>query len=286
MAMIPLTTEERNVIDLRTWSKGWLIQLYETLAVWFGLRAYAPRLRGRVVKLRIDSTTALAYVLNGGGSEPVKSCVAREILQWTAQNDVVLWSPEYIPSKENAADDPSRIVDRGDWTVQPWVFQECERRWGTHTVDRFADYLNAWVPRFNSKWWCPGAEAVDAFSQDWGPENNWVVAPFDEILNVLLHVQECQARATVIVPIWKGQPWWPLLQALRTDQWELVVRGPSGEVEPWANPAWRFEAVRVDGTNMSGKGREETLRRHVYRPCEGEPPSARTCKNWTPGWTP
>ena len=45
-------------------------------------------------------------------------------------------------------------------------------------MDRFASHTNHLCPRFNSAFYCPGTEAVDAFSQDWGGENNWVNPPF------------------------------------------------------------------------------------------------------------
>ena len=45
---------------------------------------------------------------------------------------------------------------------------------GVHSIDRFADNYNSHLPRFNSRFACPGAEAVDAFTVDWGGgENNW-----------------------------------------------------------------------------------------------------------------
>jgi hypothetical protein len=256
--MIPLTEEEKSGIDLTTWSNGWLIQLLELMAVWFGLRSYAKELRGRAVKLRIDSTTALSYVVKGCGWEPVKSCVAKMILQWAAENDVIFWSPQYIPTQDNLADNPSRIEDQGDWIVQPWVFETCQERWGPHTVDRFAAWGNSKLPRFNAKWLCPECEAVDAFTQDWRGENNWVAVAFDEILPVLLHARECGASVTIVVPIWRGQPWWPILQQMISEWWEIPTqtpegerlpafgRGPSGNVEPWGNPAWKFGVARVE----------------------------------------
>ena len=36
--------------------------------------------------------------------------------------------------------------------------------WGKHTVDRFATDYNTKCTRFNSKYWCKGTEAIDAFT--------------------------------------------------------------------------------------------------------------------------
>lgn len=42
------------------------------------------------------------------------------------------------------------------------------------------------IERFNSKYWCPGTEAVDAFSQVWVSENNWLVPPPSYIPRVII----------------------------------------------------------------------------------------------------
>ena len=43
---------------------------------------------------------------------------------------------------------------------------------GPHTVDRFSGLDNAQLDRFNSRFWTPGTEAVDAFTCDWADDNN------------------------------------------------------------------------------------------------------------------
>ena len=41
-------------------------------------------------------------------------------------------------------------------------------------MDRFACSDNAKLSLFNSRFYQPGAEAVDAFAQNWEGENKWV----------------------------------------------------------------------------------------------------------------
>ena len=75
--------------------------------------------------------------------------------------------PEWIPREENQqADFISRIIDHDDWSVHPDIFQRLERMWGPHTVDQFASFFNTQLPRFNSRFWNPRSEAVDAFTCD------------------------------------------------------------------------------------------------------------------------
>ena len=50
--------------------------------------------------------------------------------------------------------------------IQTQVFMELDQFWGPHIIDRFADHQNNRLLRFNSRCWCPGTEAVDAFTCD------------------------------------------------------------------------------------------------------------------------
>ena len=54
------------------------------------------------------------------------------------------------------------------------IFRDLDTQWGPHTVDRFASYYNTQFPQFNSQFWNPGSEAVDAFNSNWLGDNNWL----------------------------------------------------------------------------------------------------------------
>ena len=56
-------------------------------------------------------------------------------------------------------------------------FLTLDALWGPHSVDRFANDQNTKLSRFNSLFWTSNCEAVDAFSQNWVDENNWLVPP-------------------------------------------------------------------------------------------------------------
>lgn len=83
--------------------------------------------------------------------------------------------------------------------------------WGPFTVDRFASDLNAQLPRFNSRWWCPGTSGVNCFLQDWKGENNWVNPDFSLIRETILHMKICEAKGCLILPFWPSRPWWSML---------------------------------------------------------------------------
>jgi len=52
---------------------------------------------------------------------------------------------------------------------------------------------------------------VDAFTCDWGDEDNWLFPPVYLILRVIKHAQATGARGTFIVAQWISAPLWPLL---------------------------------------------------------------------------
>ena len=83
--------------------------------------------------------------------------------------------------------------------------------WGPHTVDRFACYYNKKIKRFNSRYWNPGCDDIDAFSLNWSGENNWVVPPISVIPRVILFMRETRVTGTLICPCWYSAPYWPLL---------------------------------------------------------------------------
>ena len=100
----------------------------------------------------------------------------------------------------------SKVIDWDDWCTTYSLFQFIESRWGPHTVDRFADSGNTKLPRFNSKFFCPNTEGVDAFSLAWSDENNYLVPPVSSIPTVLQHMETQKCKGTMVAPYW---PWHP-----------------------------------------------------------------------------
>ena len=120
----------------------------------------------------------------------------------------VSWVPRDCNSH---ADFVSKIVNFDDYSVHNDIFLLLEDRWGPHSIDRFACGYNTKLPRFNSRLLQPGTEAVDAFTQDWSSENNWLVPPITLVGRLLSHIRDYKAVASLIVPTWKSAYFWPLL---------------------------------------------------------------------------
>ena len=84
-------------------------------------------------------------------------------------------------------------------------------KWGPHSIDRFADEYNHLLPRFDSRFWNPYCEAMDTFTRSWDFDNNWVCPPPHLGPRTLRHMRSCCAQGTLIVPLWRSAPFWPLL---------------------------------------------------------------------------
>jgi hypothetical protein len=119
----------------------------------------------------------------------------------------------WIPREFNAeADALSKAFESDDWAVRPLFFRYFDRLWGPHTVDRFADQLNAQLPSFFSRFCCPGSSGIDAFAFDWSnAANNWLVPPVHLIIRAVKHLIACKAKGTLVCPKWPSAGFWPVL---------------------------------------------------------------------------
>jgi len=82
------------------------------------------------------------------------------------------------------ADHFSKIIDADDWEITEHFLEFLEEKWGTFSIDRFANFDNTKCDRFNSRYKVPGTEAVDAFTQDWRFEHNLFVPPVGSLIRV------------------------------------------------------------------------------------------------------
>ena len=150
--------------------------------------------------------------------------MALKVFSLSVQNNIRL-EPKWIPHDLNErADYLSHIVDHDDWLLNPVVFADIDCLWGPHTVNHFASYFNNQTPRFNSRCWTPGSEAVDAFKVNWVGENNRLCPPIGLIPRVIRHAQACKASGTLVVPVWPAAPYWPLLCPFGTWKFACFVR--------------------------------------------------------------
>ena len=182
----------------------------ELCAVQRVLESLAPKLRNERLRWFSDNQNVVR-ILTVGSRQANLQTLALNIFTLCMANQIRL-EPEWIPRKENEqADFISKIIDYDDWMLDPVVFAELDCDWGPHDVDRFADVHNKQLKCFNSRYWNPGSEAVDAFTCDWENERNWLCPPTYLINRVIQNAKVTKAEGTLIVPAWRSAPFWPIL---------------------------------------------------------------------------
>ena len=182
----------------------------ELAAIKFSIEAFRTRLSKQRVRWHTDSQNAVRIIQVGSMVRELQD-LALSVFIFTAQRQIQL-DLIWLPRRQNAqADFFSKVIDFDDYSVHDDVFRQLDQLWGPHSIDRFASSYNAKLSRFNSGFLQPGTEAVDAFTQDWSSENNWLVPPISLIGKLLSYMHESKAVGTLIVPMWKSSYFWPLL---------------------------------------------------------------------------
>ena len=143
------------------------INCLELLAGAFAVKCFTKNQICLHVRLRMDNTTAIAYLNKLGGTRSlVLSNLVAELWSWALNRGMIL-SAEHLPGKWNTqADQESRhYQDSSDWHLDPSLFLALMKIRGPCQIDLFANRLNAQLPAFFS--WKPDPQglASDAFQQ-------------------------------------------------------------------------------------------------------------------------
>lgn len=108
------------------------------------LKSFAKGYNGSEILLRIDNTTAVAYVNKMGGIQhPNLHKIAKEIWQWCEARNIWI-TASYIKSGDNVvADRESRIknIDT-EWELADHAFRQVVEKFGHPEIDLFATRNN------------------------------------------------------------------------------------------------------------------------------------------------
>ena len=247
------TSEAGGFLPPRT--ANFHINTLELFALLQALKAFAPTVKGRCLKWLTDSMVGSHVVRRWKARSLQALPIVRELWQLTTELGVTLLV-QHIPGVTNVrADQISRAREPEDWKLNERLFgRVCKRLGFAPTVDAFATALNTQLPRFWSFRPEPGAMAVDALAQDWTQEKVYGNPPFSLLGRVLRLLVRQQATALLVVPVWKGQPWWPMLcsmlvrpPVLLPNRKDTFIPGLGGSVIPMGKTTWRAWACLVSG---------------------------------------
>ncbi len=178
----PWSSEERHMH----------INCLELLAATLAVQTFTKNLEKVSVLMRIDNTTAVAYVNHKGGTASQALVdLTKNLWMWCLERNIVLIA-QHLPGVLNQiADSESRKTwDQTDWKLEVSVFGKINQLYGPIQVDLFATRLTNQVPTFFS--WRPDPYAVgtDAFLQDWSMiRNGYANPPVCLIGRILSHVK-------------------------------------------------------------------------------------------------
>jgi len=202
------------------------INYLEMLAAFLALQCFTKQSpRPLTVYLHMDNTAAISYLNRKGGTASPSLCkLAKQTWQWCMSQNISLVA-NHLPGHLNSvADRESRIAqDRWDWQLHPNIFLKINQRWGPLAVDLFASRLTNQLPVYFSWRPDPQASATDAFLQDWSGKTCYANPPWGLLLKVLSEVSRQQADVLIVAPVWKGQPWFPVLLSLLFDFPHLIL---------------------------------------------------------------
>ena len=174
------------------------------------LESVADKLSSHTIKWYTDNQSVVRIIQHGSRKSYLQDgamCIYERCIRHGVRLEMA-WVPRCA---NQHADYLSRIVDYDDWQMDPSVFLWLNGLWGPFSVDNFADHRNTQLPRFHSRFWCPGSEAVDTFSTSWEGEMNWVVPPVYLVARVIQHAKVCRAKGCMLIPAWESAYFWPLI---------------------------------------------------------------------------
>ena len=250
----------------------------ELIAIEFGLKSLCGQLRNTHIRIKTDNTTAVAYVQNMGGCKSVKcNAVAQRIWTWAIDKNIWL-TITHIEGRLNTEPDKlsREFTDNTEWMLNPTLFKLIQEQYMCE-IDLFASRLNKQLNRYMSWQPDPQAEAVDAFAVDWSLFNSYIFPPFSMLPRVLMKLEEDQANAVVIAPLWTAQSWFPKLIRLLREPPRLLPRGKRQLGLPFniekLHPLWRkmhLLAWPLSGQTWRNKVFVTNLRRSYSSPGDQE----------------
>lgn len=185
--------------------------------------------------IHVDNTSAIAAILSQGTTSPLLLVPLRLLFQLLIDKNIVL-NAQYVNTKENIADAPSRLHDKYEFQLLPDLFTRLLQVFPTPTVDAFASALTTQMVNetplpFYSQFLEMGTRGVNAFAHDLrtymgNREYVYAYPPAPLVAPFIRLLQEQRATALVIIPQnIPIQPAWPIWMSLCTSA--IIIAPPN-----------------------------------------------------------
>lgn len=192
------------------------INYLELLAAFIALKIFAKKFFNCQILLRVDNSTAVAYINKMGGIQfPHLTKITRDLWEWCESKRLFVFA-SYIKSRDNTiADYESRRTHPDiEWELSDWAFDSLTNTFGYPDIDLFASRINNKCATYISWHRDPDAFAIDAFTVSWSNFDFYAFPPVSVILKTLRKIITDRAQGIMVVPFWPTQPWYPLFMSL------------------------------------------------------------------------
>ena len=237
------------------------INAKELMTLHIFLQDFLPPLSSPCTLLwRTDSTTALSYVKNEGGTISRPLLLLTRDLLLLAHRLQIRILPSFVPSAENhLADAASRFRSPPDWHLPTATFDALCRRWGRPEIDLFASAASAQVRRFFAWGDAREAEAFDALAQVWRFRIAYAFPPPPILPRVIRKMESSTGTFLLVTPFWPSQKWFPALLRLPVvDVRRLPEDPPVVDLAPDPAPlphlpliAWKIIVASTDSPSLT-----------------------------------
>ena len=238
--------------------KTYHINCLELLATTLALKTFMKNKTGLLVLLKIDNTTAVAYINNQGGAvSKTLVTLTKELWMWCLERNIHIQA-QHLPGVLNCrADMESRsLKDHSDWSLDRETFIKINELYGPIEMDLFASRLTSQCRRYFSWQPDPYAEETDAFLQDWSKIRGFANPPWNMIARVITKVQSQKADVILVTPVWKSQPWYAILPTMMVD-WPRLL--PIQQSTPLNSPLAVWSISGKDSTVKAFQAKLQNL---------------------------
>jgi ribonuclease HI len=195
----------------------------EFLAILLSLKNLQAKLaRITAIRIRSDNTTAVYNILRWRGVRQ-RIPALRELWNLCRRNNWTL-TPEHLPGVDNSeADALSRMGPSSEFHLNWATWRAIQERMTEQaTLDVFASRMTHMLPRYMTlSIYDARACAVDGLSASWEGEVVLLHPPLNLICSTLRKAELTRAKGVIVLPDWRGQPWFSLLQRLSQGEYQL-----------------------------------------------------------------
>lgn len=254
------------------------INILELTACQLALLSFCKHMSNTSVRIYMDNTTSCSYINKFGGKKKELDCLAREICRWCLTRDIHLSAAHVAGTLNSEADEMSRSFnDDSEWSLDELQFKKIQEKFPHLTIDLFASRLNNKLTKYASFRPEPNAYAIDAFSFSWTSEFSYIFSPFVLVPRILQKLEEDNAEAVMVVPIWTTQVWWASLLQLISGPCYLLPKSHQFLTLPhkqnYKHPLkkMRLAVFKLSGNRSKSKAFLQTQQTSSWNPGENPP---------------